>query len=69
MVAIVIAMAGSTRPLPLLAWLARRPWLMGVALVGNSVLLALVVVVVGLAIHASSLAREDAGPVWRGFAT
>ena len=62
MVAIGMAIAGSTRPLPLIAWLARRSRLMRVALIGNSVLLALVVLVVGLAIHASSLAREDAVP-------
>jgi hypothetical protein len=62
MVAIGMAIAGSTRPLPLVAWLARRPRLMRVALIGNSVLMTLVVLVVGLAIHASSLAREDAVP-------
>jgi hypothetical protein len=61
-VGIGLVIAGSSRPLPLIAWLARRPRLTGLALVGNSVMLALVVLVVGLAIHASSLAREDAAP-------
>src|SRR5437879_5768708 len=40
MVAIGMALAGSARPLPLVAWLARRPWLLRVAFIGNSVLLA-----------------------------
>jgi hypothetical protein len=61
-VGIGLVIAGSSRPLPLIAWLARRPRLTGLALVGNSVHLALVVLVVGLAIHASSLAREDTAP-------
>lgn len=61
-VAIGMAIVGSTRPLPLVAWLARRPRLMRVASIGNGFLLALVVLVVGLAIHASSLARDDAVP-------
>jgi hypothetical protein len=61
-VAVGMAIAGSTTPIPLIAWLARRPGLMGLALVGNSVLLALVGLFAGLAIHASSSAREDVAP-------
>jgi hypothetical protein len=53
------AAAGSTRTRPFVARLARQPWLMRGALVGDSVLLALVGVVVGLAIHACSMARDD----------
>ena len=57
-----MALAGSTRPLPLIGWLARRPRIMRVALIGNSGLMVLAFLVVGLAIHASSLVREDAVP-------
>ena len=61
-VALGMAIAGSTRPVPFVAWLARRPRLVGVALICNSFLLALVGPVIGLAIHAASLVREDAVP-------
>ncbi len=56
------SLAGSTRHLPLVAGLARRPWLMRVALIGNSVVLAGVALVVVVSFHASSLARRDVGP-------
>lgn len=61
-VGIAMTIAGSVQPLRWVAWFAQRPSLMSVALLGNGVLLALVVLVVGLAAHASSLAREDAAP-------
>lgn len=57
-----MALTGSIRPVPLMTRLARSQWLMRVALIGNSVLMAFVVGVVGLTMHASSLVREDAVP-------
>jgi hypothetical protein len=56
------ALAGSRRCLPLVNRLARRPRLMRVALAGNSILVVSVALVIGLALHASTLARADVVP-------
>lgn len=61
-VGIVMSLAGSTRSIPLVGRLGRSQWLTTLAWLGNSILLGIFVLVVGLAIHASWLAREDAVP-------
>ena len=62
MLGVGMALAGSTRPVPLIARLARSQLLMRVATVFNSVLLVLVIVVAGVGIHACSLALDDVVP-------
>ena len=61
-VGIGMALAGSTRSIPVIGRLGRSRWLARLAWLGNSILLGLIVLVVGLGIHASSLAREDGPP-------
>jgi hypothetical protein len=62
LVGVGMALGGSTRPVPLMARLARSQWLMRVALIGNSVLLSCTVLFVVLAMYASSITRVDGGP-------
>jgi uncharacterized membrane protein len=59
-VGIVKSMVGSTRSIPLVGRLGRRRSLATLAWFGNCVLAGLFVLVFGLGIHASSLARENA---------
>jgi hypothetical protein len=60
---LVLCLAGSPRPVPVLKRLARKPWAMRVSLLANSVALAAMPVVLGVGVHAESLTRrcgEDA---------
>jgi uncharacterized membrane protein len=60
--ALLLALFGSRRTLPLIGRLARRPRLLRLAFVGNAALLAVVALIPALALHASSLTRDDDEP-------
>jgi hypothetical protein len=57
-----MSLAGSTRSIPVVGRLGRSRWLTRLACVANSLLLTFVVLVIGLTVHATSLARGDAVP-------
>lgn len=59
---LTLALAGSWRVLPLVGRLARKPRLLRLALVGNGLALVVVVLTATLAVHASSLTRDDDQP-------
>jgi len=59
---IVLALVGSRRTMPFIGWVARRPRLLRVAFVGNVVLLFGAMLTTVLAVHASSLTRDDNEP-------
>jgi hypothetical protein len=57
-----MALAGSLWPIPLVARLGHNLWLTRLAFFGNSLLLVLSILFVGVAIQACSLARDDVVP-------
>jgi hypothetical protein len=59
---LLLALFGSRRALPLIGRLARRPRLCRLAFAGNVLLWAVAVLTAGLALHASSLTRDDDEP-------
>jgi hypothetical protein len=59
---LLLALAGSWRTLPLIGRLARRPLLLRLAMAGNALLLAGAALTAALALHASSLTRNDDEP-------
>jgi hypothetical protein len=59
---LLLAMFGSQRALPLIVRLARRPLLLRLAFAGNTCLLAAAALTTALALHASSLTRDDDEP-------
>jgi uncharacterized membrane protein len=61
-VGLMLAASGSTRALPLIGRLARRPRLVRLAWVGNALLCVGVLLTTGTALHASSLTRQDDEP-------
>jgi hypothetical protein len=58
----LLALFGSRRTLPLIRRLARRPFLLRLAFAGNTSLLAAAALTTALALHASSLTRDDDEP-------
>jgi hypothetical protein len=54
-----LAIAGSTRPVPLLNRLVRRPWAIRASFLVNCLVLALVTVVLVIGVHASSLTSRS----------
>jgi hypothetical protein len=59
---LLLALFGSRRALPLIGRLARSPLLLRLAFAGNSSLLAAAALTTALALHASSLTRDDDEP-------
>jgi hypothetical protein len=59
---LMLAVSGSTRVLPLIGRVARRPRLIRLAWVGNVLLLLGVLLTTGTAVHASSLTRQSDEP-------
>lgn len=59
---LLLALFGSRRTLPLIGWLARNPLLLRLAFAGNASLLAAAALTIPLALHASSLTRDDDEP-------
>jgi uncharacterized membrane protein len=57
-----VALVGSRRTLPMIGRLARRRALLRVAFVGNVVMLTAAVLITVLAVHASSMTRDDDEP-------
>jgi hypothetical protein len=54
-----LALTGSSRPLPFLKQLARRPWIIRFSFLANSVALACLPIIAVLAFHATSLTRPN----------
>jgi uncharacterized membrane protein len=59
---LLLALVGSRRPLPLIGRVARRPLLLRIAFAGNVSLLVTAALTTVLALHASSLTRDDDKP-------
>lgn len=59
---LVPALLGSRRTMPLIGRLARRPSLLRLAFLGNVCLLAIAALIAVVALHASSLTRDDDAP-------
>lgn len=59
---LLLALYGSRRTLPLIGWLARRPFLLRLAFIGNVSLLATASLIAALALHATYLTRDDDEP-------
>jgi hypothetical protein len=59
---LVVALLGSRRTLPVIGRLTRRPFLLRMAFAGNTALLAVVAIITAIALHASSLNRDDDEP-------
>jgi uncharacterized membrane protein len=59
---LLLALSGSSRALPLVGQLARRPRLLRLAFAGNALLLAAAALTALTAIHASFLTRDDDDP-------